>query len=163
MKRRLLTMSALALICSMSVACNNNKASNSTNTNQNSTTSQESTNNANANTNQNNTTSQESTNNSNTNVKITEEQAKKIALNDAKLSENDVIFAKSQLETENGVSSYDVEFYTKTKEYDYKIDAISGAVLEFDSEIENISIPQNNNNTNSSNSSTTNSTSNTNK
>lgn len=161
MKRRLLTMSALALICGMSVACNNNKASNSTNTNQNSTTSQESTNNAN--TNQNNTTSQESTNNSTTNVKITEEQAKEIALNDAKLSENDVIFAKSQLENEDGVSSYDVEFYTKNKEYDYKIDANSGAILESDSEIENFSIPQNNSNTNTSNSSTTNSTSNTNK
>lgn len=149
MKRKLLTMSALALICGMSVACNNNKDSNSTNTSQNSTT------------------SQESTNNANTNVKITEEQAKEIALKDAKVSENDVIFAKSQLETDDGVLFYDVEFYSKTKQYDYKIDANNGAVLESDSEIENFSTQQNNSNSstnsNTSNSSTNTSTSNTNK
>ena len=79
MKRKILTMSALALFCSASVACNSN--TNSTNDNvdtSNTAISQEST-----------------TSKNNINTNITEEKAKEIALNHANLSENDVTFIKS--------------------------------------------------------------------
>ena len=135
MKRKLLTMSALALVCGVSVACSNNN----TNTNLNTT--------ANANVTQESTTSQNNTNN-NTSNKITEEKAKEIALNHANLSQNDVTFIRSNIDYDDGFTAYDVEFYSNNQEYDYKIDANSGDIIEYDLDVENYSIPQTNNNVN---------------
>ena len=135
MKRKLLTMSALALVCGVSVACSNNN----TNTNLNTT--------ANANVTQESTTSQNNTNN-NTSNKITEEKAKEIALNHANLSQNDVTFIRSNIDYDDGFTAYDVEFYSNNQEYDYKIDANSGDIIEYDLDVENYAIPQTNNNIN---------------
>ena len=135
MKRKLLTMSALALVCGVSVACSNNN----TNTNLNTT--------ANANVTQESTTSQNNTNN-NTSNKITEEKAKEIALNHANLSQNDVTFIRSNIDYDDGFTAYDVEFYSNNQEYDYKIDANSGDIIEYDLDVESYAIPQNNNNIN---------------
>lgn len=135
MKRKLLTMSALALVCGVSVACSNNN----TNTNLNTT--------ANANVTQESTTSQNNTNN-NTSNKITEEKAKEIALNHANLSQNDVTFIRSNIDYDDGFTAYDVEFYSNNQEYDYKIDANSGDIIEYDLDVENYAIQQTNNNIN---------------
>lgn len=135
MKRKLLTMSALALVCGVSVAC----SSNNTNTNLNTT--------ANANVTQESTTSQSNINN-NTSNKITEEKAKEIALNHANLSQNDVTFIRSNIDYDDGFTAYDVEFYSNNQEYDYKIDANSGDIIEYDLDVENYAIPQSNNNVN---------------
>ena len=135
MKRKLLTMSALALVCGVSVAC----SSNNTNTNLNTT--------ANTNVTQENTTSQNNINN-NTSNKITEEIAKEIALNHANLSKNDVTFIRSNIDYDDGFTAYDVEFYSNNQEYDYKIDANSGDIIEYDLDVENYAIPQTNNNIN---------------
>ena len=73
--------------------------------------------------------------------KISADKAKKIALGDAKLAEKDVTFVKAELEFENNRLVYDVEFYSGNVEYDYDIDAVSGAIVSSDRDIENYSIP----------------------
>ena len=60
--------------------------------------------------------------------KISADKAKKIALEDAKLAEKDVTFVKVELEFEDNRLVYDVEFYSGNVEYDYDIDAVSGAI-----------------------------------
>jgi uncharacterized membrane protein YkoI len=56
--------------------------------------------------------------------------AKKKALKDAGLSSSDVTYTKGKLTKEDGVSVYDIEFYTDTAEYEYEIKATSGKILE---------------------------------
>ena len=67
------------------------------------------------------------------------EKAKAIALKDAGVS--NVTFVKVKLDTEDGVTVYDVEFYKGNVEYDYEIDAKTGKILEKDTDIENYTIP----------------------
>ena len=73
--------------------------------------------------------------------KISADKAKKIALGDAKLAEKDVTFVKVELELEDNRLVYDVEFYSGNVEYDYDIDAVSGAIVSADKDIENYVIP----------------------
>ena len=64
---------------------------------------------------------------------ISAETAKAKALAHAGLTESQVTFVKQKLEWDDGRQVYDVEFYTSDySEYDYTIDARSGAVLSFD-------------------------------
>jgi uncharacterized membrane protein YkoI len=72
---------------------------------------------------------------------IGEAKAKLIALSHAGLSESAVTFIKVELERDDGRMVYDVEFYSGRTEYDYEIDALSGAILEYDHEVENYTIP----------------------
>ena len=59
------------------------------------------------------------------------DKAKEIALEEAGLSAADVVFNKARLSREDGRTVYDIEFYIAGKaEYEYEIDAYSGAVLE---------------------------------
>ncbi len=67
---------------------------------------------------------------------IDADAAKSIALSHAGLSSSDVTFSKTKLEMDDGYTCYEVEFYYGRTEYDYKIDAVSGNILEFDSEID---------------------------
>lgn len=82
--------------------------------------------------------------------KITIEEAKDIALKHAKLTNDKVTFVKSEENMDNGVKTYDVEFYVDKTEYDYEINADTGEIIEFDQDIENHEIKQdkklNNNN-----------------
>ena len=64
--------------------------------------------------------------------RITLEEAKKVALDDAKLTAADVTFTKAKLDYDDGRAVYDIEFYSGTKEYDYEIDAATGRILEKD-------------------------------
>ena len=80
-------------------------------------------------------------NKANKTQKISADKAKKIALGDAKLAEKDVTFVKVELEFENNRLVYDVEFYSGNVEYDYDIDAVSGAIVSADKDIENYVIP----------------------
>ena len=74
--------------------------------------------------------------------KITADEAKRIALAHAKLAEKDVTFVKVELELEyNNRYEYDVDFYSGNVEYDYEIDAVSGAILSADRDIENYVMP----------------------
>lgn len=80
-------------------------------------------------------------NKANKTKKISADKAKKIALGDAKLAEKDVTFVKVELELEDNRLVYDVEFYSGNVEYDYDIDAVSGAIVSADKDIENYVIP----------------------
>lgn len=73
---------------------------------------------------------------------ITTEQAKAKALAHAGLSSSQVTFIKAKLDWDDGRRVYDVEFYTADyKEYDYEIDAATGAVVKYDYDTE-YTIPQ---------------------
>jgi uncharacterized membrane protein YkoI len=72
---------------------------------------------------------------------ISLEQAKDIALKSAGLKASDVTFVKEKKEMDDGRIEYEIEFYSGNIEYDYDIDAATGAVVSFDQEIENFAIP----------------------
>lgn len=63
---------------------------------------------------------------------ISLEQAKAIALNQAGLSDSQVVFVKANQDWDDGRLLYECEFVYKTTEYTYEIDAYTGAVIEMD-------------------------------
>lgn len=67
---------------------------------------------------------------------IGSEAAKQAALEHAGLNGDDVRFVHADLELDDGNWKYDVEFYKDNIEYDYDIDALTGAVLSFDQDAE---------------------------
>lgn len=66
---------------------------------------------------------------------ISEEQAKQIALADAKVPEADITGITVRLEMDDYVQNYEVKFYTANQEYDYDIDAKNGTIRKKDSDI----------------------------
>lgn len=69
------------------------------------------------------------TDNSNTNsTKITEQRAKEIAFGHAGVKEADAYDVQVKLEKDNGILNYEVDFETKTTEYDYHIHADTGEI-----------------------------------
>ncbi len=66
--------------------------------------------------------------NSNTNDDIGIEKAKQIALNDADAKNAEVI--KAEFDTDDGMEVYEIELADDTYEYEYKIDAKTGEILE---------------------------------
>jgi len=69
------------------------------------------------------------------------EKAKEIAMSHAGVSAGSVSFIKAKLDHEDGVKVYDIEFYSGNVEYDYEINAATGAIVSFDQDIENYEIP----------------------
>ena len=63
-------------------------------------------------------------------------KAKSIALNHAGLSENQAYDMDIELDDEDGKLVYEVEFKSGNMEYDYEIDAASGAILKHEAELE---------------------------
>ena len=63
-------------------------------------------------------------------------KAKEAALKHAGVSENQTLFLVAEADVEDGRKEYEVEFVVGEKEYDYTIDAASGRVLRFDSDLE---------------------------
>ena len=76
------------------------------------------------------------------NSKITMEQAQEIALKHAKLTSDQVSFIKTDTELENGIEVYNIEFSYENKEYDYKINSANGEIVEYDYDIEDYDITQ---------------------
>ena len=62
------------------------------------------------------------------NEQISLESAKNIALTDAGLSSSDVNYTKEKLDYEDGIAVYEIDFYTGNMEYEYEINATTGAV-----------------------------------
>ena len=60
--------------------------------------------------------------------KISLDAAKAAALKDAALSEEEVTYTKSELDVDDGISVYEIDFYTEDTAYEYEIDANTGAV-----------------------------------
>ncbi|MBE7011332.1 MAG: hypothetical protein E7415_01510 [Ruminococcaceae bacterium] len=67
---------------------------------------------------------------------ISKEKAKEIALNKAGLGENDVTFIKVELERDDGIYIYDVEFRQGRMEYNAEIKADNGKIIDWDAEID---------------------------
>lgn len=67
---------------------------------------------------------------------ISEDKAKKIALDHAGLSENDVTALFVELDYDDGVLRYEVDFRQGMTEYDYDIEASTGKILSYDKDID---------------------------
>ena len=65
------------------------------------------------------------------NSKITVEKAKEISLKHANLKDNQVVFDKTEMDYDNGVQVYDIEFHYNNIEYNYEIDANTGNILSY--------------------------------
>lgn len=68
--------------------------------------------------------------------RITEADAKQIALDHAGITESETDRLRVKLDYDDGVQEYEVTFYVGNREYDYDIDAATGTIRSFDSEIE---------------------------
>lgn len=62
------------------------------------------------------------------------DSAKVIALTDAGLTEAEVTFTKEKLDWDAGIPVYDIDFYSAEMEYEYEINAFTGAVMERNAE-----------------------------
>ena len=63
-------------------------------------------------------------------------KAKSIALNHASVDVSTVYDMNIKMDVENGAIVYEVEFKSGNKEYDYEIDATTGAILKHEAEID---------------------------
>lgn len=70
------------------------------------------------------------------NLFIGKNKAKLIALQHAGVQKNDFTIVELRLNRDDNKIVYEVEFFTESKEYDYKIDAITGEVVSYDFDIE---------------------------
>ena len=78
----------------------------------------------------NNTTNYQS--NVNTTANISVERAKEIALSHAGLASNQVTFQRTELDFDDGIQKYEIEFYYNYREYSYEIDANTGNILSYE-------------------------------
>ena len=90
-----------------------------------------------------NTTNNKANNNQNTNTnsntssnKISADKAKKIALNHANLTSNQVSYIQVEADFDDYTPSYDVEFYYNNVEYSYEINANDGNIISFEKDID---------------------------
>ena len=67
---------------------------------------------------------------------LSQDDAKAKALSHAGLSSSQVTFLSCKLEWDDGRRIYDVEFYSGNREYDYEIDASTGAIIKYDYDAE---------------------------
>lgn len=63
---------------------------------------------------------------------ITVDKAKEIALKHANLTSDQVSFKKVELDYDDGIKKYDIEFYFNNKEYNYEVDSNSGDILKYE-------------------------------
>ncbi|MCD8217347.1 MAG: PepSY domain-containing protein [Clostridiales bacterium] len=67
---------------------------------------------------------------------ISVDKAKQIALNKAGLSASEVTFTKAMKEKDDGITVYEIEFYKGAAEYECTINASTGAILEYDVDVD---------------------------
>lgn len=79
---------------------------------------------------------------------ISKDKVKEIILKDTNLDEKDVVFKQIDLETDDGLKIYEVEFYYNRVEYNYEVEAKTGKIIYSDFTNNNSQI---NNNDESSN------------
>ena len=78
----------------------------------------------------------------NTTTEISLDSAKEIALNHAGVKAGDAVFNKAKLDYDDGRAEYDREFVSGNTEYEYDIDAATGAVISSSVETKNIEASQ---------------------
>lgn len=67
---------------------------------------------------------------------IDAEKAKEIALNHAGIAAADAAFLKAELDYDDGTPAYDIEFRNGLMEYEYEINAETGAILKAEKDID---------------------------
>ena len=72
---------------------------------------------------------------------IGEEKALSIALENAGLTQDALVYSQVHLDADDGIMKYDVEFFLDNKEYDYEIHAVEGTILSYDSNMESSFLP----------------------
>ena len=82
---------------------------------------------------------------------ISLDKAKEIALSHAGLSSDQVTFVQANMDFDDGIKKYDIEFYCNGQEYDYEINASNGQIIQFDYDMEYNYIPNNNTTNNQGN------------
>lgn len=132
-----LSLAAIIVTVSISlVACTNSGTA--SNGNQNNTESgtqnsnESNAENSNANNSQNNNTNNAQNNTVNNTGEISLDKAKEIALSHAGLASNQVTFQRTELDFDNGIQKYEIEFYYNYREYSYEIDANTGNILSYE-------------------------------
>lgn len=142
----IVTVSISLAGCTNSETASNGNKTNTESTTQNSTesnvqnSSESSTENNNVNNAQNNTVNNpqdNNTNNAQNNIvnntgNISVERAKEIALSHAGLSADQVTFVKVNMDFDDGIQKYEIEFYYNYREYSYEIDANTGNILSYE-------------------------------
>ncbi len=74
---------------------------------------------------------------------VGEESAKAIALNHAALKAENITRYKIELDKDDGVLSYEIEFFVGTDEYEYDIDAKTGKILTAEkNDVSTLSMPE---------------------
>lgn len=68
---------------------------------------------------------------------IGQEKAKAAATEHAGLSASDVSYFETDMDTENGIMVYEVEFKCNGYEYDYDINALTGDIVKYSKEKDN--------------------------
>ena len=68
------------------------------------------------------------------NAKISREDAKRTALENASVSESDIFEYEAELDYERGILTYDISFETKDFEYEYDINANDGTIIKSEKE-----------------------------
>ncbi len=63
---------------------------------------------------------------------ITEAKAKSIALKHAEVKSKEISYYRIHLDTDDGVSKYEISFYVDKKEYEYDINAKTGKILSYE-------------------------------
>ena len=70
------------------------------------------------------------------NGQISEDEAKRIALEDAGVKESDVFFTKCKQDFENGDLVWEIEFHVGRTEYEYDISATDGSIVKREMDID---------------------------
>lgn len=68
---------------------------------------------------------------------IAKAKAKTIALNKAGVKEAELVKYNCEFDKDDGVAIYEISFETTDYEYDVEINAVTGAIIDFDKEVEN--------------------------
>lgn len=134
----IVTVSISLVACTNSGTASNGNQNNTESGTQNSNesnaenSSESSTENNNANNSQNNNTNNAQNNTVNNTGEISLDKAKEIALSHAGLASNQVTFQRTELDFDNGIQKYEIEFYYNYREYSYEIDANTGNILSYE-------------------------------
>ena len=62
-------------------------------------------------------------------------KAKSIAFKHAGVSASAATVTKAKLDSDDGVKTYEIEFIVANKEYEYEINAYTGKVMDYDTEV----------------------------
>ena len=73
---------------------------------------------------------------SSTDAKITENDAKAAAFKDAGVNESDATGVRVDLDRDDGILKYEVDFYVGGTEYDYEINAETGEIISSDKDMD---------------------------